>query len=265
MGDGLSEKSHAIGGNLVSGVRDSLTDIKTRKQLENFIDSVLISLSSSLNPKISAIRDSLLNEKVHRWADTLLEHLTGERLKMNVNDIREAALGAQTREDLEKLGLSVNNLLNEILSDTLNNKIGRIRDQLLGAKTNDALRAIVDSAMSSIVYRINNDITPALQENVGFIQKNANKLLMAIGGIALAIIAYVWMQRRKYMKMVTLLASQIHNIPDEKVYNEVTAKIKDNALQTNLEPELNKILKKNDILGKEAWLKTQIKKRSISG
>lgn len=112
-----------------------------------------------------------------------------------------------------------------------------------------AIKAIVDTAMLTIAYRMKHDVKDAVNENASFIQKYAGRLLITAGVIALAIIIVIWMNRQKYLKLVTLLTSQINNIPDKNVYDDLTNRIKDRAVQSGVEPVLRKVLAENGILG----------------
>ena len=55
--------------------------------------------------------------------------------------------------------------------------------------------------------------------------------------------------------MVALLTKQIHDIPDQQVYDTVTARIKNEAVTAGLEPTLRKVLKENGLINTEAWKK----------
>jgi hypothetical protein len=109
--------------------------------------------------------------------------------------------------------------------------------------------------MLTIANRYKSDLEPAVKEDVSFLSKHASSLLLTLGGIAAAIIFFVWWNKRKYLKMVTVLTKHINDIPDKQVYNLVTSRIKDEAITTGIEPQLRKVLDRNGLLGKDAWEK----------
>ncbi len=154
-----------------------------------------------------------------------------------------------------------NNLLKQILSQDTKGKLGAFRDELLGEKTNAAITRIadtlvshiVDSAIVKLAYRYRSDINPLVEGDIGFINKNAKSLLLTLGAIAGAIILLVWRSRLKYLQLTTLLTKHINAIPDQNIYDGVTAKIKDDALTAGLEGQLRDLLMKNGLIGSSNW------------
>ena len=254
LGQGLSTKTDAVGKNLIAGIRDELTDSASQKKISLFLDSLISSVAASAGDDVSKLTDSVFNKKILIWADSLVQTLTGNTLQLNVKEI-QASLVGKTKEDVKEMLNSFRELLNGALSDSTKEKIGKIRDELLGAKTDSALSRIVDNAMTTIAARYKSDLAPELKKDVSFITKNATTLLLALVGIAAAIIFFVWWNKRKYLKMVTVLTKHINDIPDKQVYDLVTSKIKDEAITTGVEPHLRKVLDKNGLLGKDAWEK----------
>ena len=262
LGTGLDSSSKSIGKNVVAGVQEQLADSIFRENLIKLIDSVIGSAGDKANKTLVSLRDSLLSDKWQVFARQLADELTGSKTSSNVAALMETATGEDTRK---KIKLLIGDAMNSIFNDNTNAHIAAIREELLGAKTKDdianirnellnektnmAIKAIVDTAMLTIAYRMKHDVKDAVNENASFIQKYAGRLLITAGVIALAIIIVIWMNRQKYLKLVTLLTSQINNIPDKNVYDDLTNRIKDRAVQSGVEPVLRKVLAENGILG----------------
>ena len=262
LGTGLDSSSKSIGKNVVAGVQEQLADSIFRENLIKLIDSVIGSAGDKANKTLVSLRDSLLSDKWQVFARQLADELTGSKTSSNVAALMETAAGEDTRK---KIKLLIGDAMNSIFNDNTNARIAAIREELLGAKTKDdianirnellnektnmAIKAIVDTAMLTIAYRMKHDVKDAVNENASFIQKYAGRLLITAGVIALAIIIVIWMNRQKYLKLVTLLTSQINNIPDKNVYDDLTNRIKDRAVQSGVEPVLRKVLAENGILG----------------
>jgi hypothetical protein len=257
---GATEKTDSLARTIVAGARDELTSHTTKVKAERFIDSILTSLKDSLNPEVAALRDTIFNPKVIKWSDSLVEALTGKKVRLNVQSLQAAFVG-KSKKDIQDLLISVKAAINDI-TDTTTGKVALLRDELLGPKTDSAINRIVAHAMDTITKRIVSDINPQLRGDVSLINQYATSWLLLMGGIAVVIIFLIWWNRRRYIKMVALLTKHIHNIPDENVYDKVTAKIKDEAITTGLEPSLRKILQKNGMLGEEQW-KLNIKKKGL--
>ena len=259
-GKGVSSQSDSIGTALVRGAINELTDPQTQKKIRQFVDSIISSATDTLTYKTMAMRDSLINRKILIWADSLMEALTGHQLQLNMEKIQLALIG-KTKTDVLELKKAFNDLLNQILSQDTKGKLGSFRDELLGEKTNQAITKIadtlvshiVDSAMVKLSSRYRTDINPLIEGDIGFVNKNAKSLLITVGVIAAAIILLVWRSRVRYLRLTTLLTKQINAIPDQGIYDRVTANIKDDAMTAGLEEQLRDLLQKNGLLGNDNW------------
>ena len=262
LGKGVSSKTDTIGQTLIAGAMNQLTNPVVRKKVSLFLDSILTNLSDSLTVRTRTMEDNLLNKKVLSWADSLMETLTGSRLRMNIDSIQGVFVG-KTKRDVLQMRDGFSQLLAEILSNNTKNRLGSMRDELLGAKTSAALTRIIDTAVTHIVdssmHKISEgfrkDINPQLTGDLSFVHRNATWLLITMGVIAAVIIFLVWQNRKKYLRMVAIIAKQIHDIPDQQVYDQVTAKIKHDSVANGLEPDLRNLLIKNGLINDVSWKK----------
>lgn len=249
-----------MGKNLAAGLHEGITDSSFREDLKNLLDSVIQGAGWSANRSALALRDSLLSEKWFLFTRQLVEDLSGAKTKSNLTQLREVLVGDTARLKIKRL---LAEALDEVLNERNQAKLGRMRDELIGAKTeaqlsvlrdqllgprtNAAIKAIVDTAMMTIAYRVRHDVKEAVGENASFLQKYAGRLLILVGVIATVIILLVWRNRQKYLKLVTVLTSQIHDIPNQDAYNDLTSRIKRSAVVTGVEPTLRKVLKENGL------------------
>jgi len=263
---GVSTQTDSIGRTLVAGAMNELTSPATRRKVSLLLDSILTQFTDSLNLRTRTLEDSLLNRKVLVWADSLIQTLTGSKMRINMDSLQGILVG-KTKRDVLQMRDGFSQLLAEVLSNNTKNRFGLMRDELLGAKTNAALVKIidtavihiVDSAMHRISERFRTDINPQLTRDISFVSKNATWLLITLGAIAAVIIFLVWQNRKKYLRMVAIIAKQVHDIPDQQVYDLVTAKIKQNSVATGLEPDLRKLLAKNGLIADTSWKKDAVK------
>ena len=262
LGKGVSSKTDTIGQTLIAGVMNELTSPVVRKKVSLFLDSILTNLTDSLTVRAGTLEDRLLNHKVQLWADSLVETLTGKHLKMNMDSLQGVLVG-KTKRDVLQMRDGFSQLLAEVLSNNTKNKLGLMRDELLGPKTTTALARIIDTAVTHIVDsamlrisdRLRTDINPQLRQDISFVRRNAIELLITLGVIAAVIIFFIWQNRKKYLRMVTIIAKQIHDIPDQRIYDQVTAKIKQDSVANGLEPDLRDLLKKNGLIGDTSYKK----------
>jgi hypothetical protein len=183
-------------------------------------------------------------------------------MQQNLSEIQLKVVGKSKQDAFEVLD-RVQLLLNGVLNDSTKGKVGALRDELLGDKTNKAIVKIIDTAVSHLIdssmnklaYRLQNDINPILTEDVRHVRRNLIIIIIAIGLVAMGIIILVWQRKTRYLKMVTMLAKQIHDIPDQNIYDNVTKKIKAEATTMGLEPSLRGILNENGLINSESWKK----------
>jgi len=262
LGKGVSSKTDTIGQTLIAGVMNELTSPAVRKKVSLFLDSILTNLTDSLTVRTGTLEDRLLNHKVQLWADSLVETLTGNHLKVNMDSVQRVLVG-KTKRDVLQMRDGFSQLLAEVLSNNTKNKLGLMRDELLGPKTTTALARIIDTAVTHIVDsamlrisdRLRTDINPQLKQDISFVHRNATWLLITLGAIAAVIIFLIWQNRKKYLRMVAIIAKQIHDIPDQHIYDQVTAKIKQDSVATGLEPDLRNLLQKNGLIGDTSYKK----------
>ena len=262
LGKGVSSKTDTIGQTLIAGVMNELTSPVVRKKVSLFLDSILTNLTDSLTVRTGTLEDRLLNHKVQLWADSLVETLTGNHLKMNMDSVQSVLVG-KTKRDVLQMRDGFSQLLAEVLSNNTKNKLGVMRDELLGPKTTTALARIIDTAVTHIVDsamlrisdRLRTDINPQLKQDISFVHRNATWLLITLGAIAAVIIFLIWQNRKKYLRMVAIIAKQVHDIPDQHIYDQVTAKIKQDSVATGLEPDLRNLLAKNGLIGDTSYKK----------
>jgi hypothetical protein len=240
--EGASGGADTLSHRLVGGALDTLVAEETQRRLNDMLDR----LGSTLARQAAETRDSLIGLSTKEMMAELRDELLGPETRAHVGSIREELLGTQTRFLLSRVR-------DEMLGDSLRTLVAELRDELLGSRTQSAVRVIVDSAMTSLVTRYREDLKPVLEGQVGFIQRNATWLLLLIAGLATAIIAFVWWQKRKYTKMLSVLTFQIHDIPDRTQYDELTDRIQRQAKQSGLEADLRKFLAEQGTLGQEAW------------
>ncbi len=282
-GRGFNENTEAIAKNLLAGVNKGLSEPAFQTTLNRLVDSVINTAGKGVNRSTSMLLDSLLSDRIITYTARLVEEATGQKLKGNIaaitHDLQftvDNMLGPDTREKVrllaatamreilnDNLQLAVANMRESITGAPLRNNLAALRDSLLNDRTNAAIRAIVDTAMVTIAYRLKNDVNPSLQDNLSFIQRNATTLLIVLGIIALVIIVVIWRLKQKYAKMTTVLTSQIYAIPDQNTYDELTYRIKEKATIAGVEPSLRKMLSENGLLGKESRESWQAKKAAV--
>ena len=240
--DGVGEKSDTVAGKTAGGALDTLISEKTREGLNRMIDE----MGATLARQAALARDTLLSEKTRLFVQQLKQELLGKETQQDLAVMRNELLGMRTK-------LLLAQMRDELLGDSTTAQAGRLRDELLGSATRSAVQTLVDSAMMSIVARYRSDLKPELEGGFDFIQKHATKLLIAIAALATGIIAFVLYQKRKFQKLSSVMAFQIHEIPNQNAYDDLTKRIQRKAQETGVEPDLRKVLKEQGLLGAEAW------------
>lgn len=252
LGKGVASESEQIGANLILGIRNELTDSVTRIRISGFLDSLITSVVDSTGKRIVKSSDSIFFHKIIPWADSIVVTLLGPKVQADLEKLQYTLVG-KTKEDVFEMKAALQQLIVFALSDSTQGRIGMLRDELLGAKTDTAVARIVESAMTQIINRYNKDLNPVIKGDISFVTKNAKELLLLTGVVALGIILAVWLSRRKYLKLVAVLSKHINEIPDQKIFDQITSNIKKETVPGLLEPTLRKVLEKNGMLGSESW------------
>ena len=247
FGEGLFDQAKTnvdtVGSELVKGLQEELTNEESRKQLQNYIDSVITQAGTSANKQAVALRDSLLSDYIKIWVSDVVESAVASFNGNLLDDETVLRLKIQISELASGIGSS-------ILNDTTLMRIAALRDTVLGDKTNKLIAAIIDSALTTLSSRLKNDISPQLRENLSFLEKNATWILILIGLIAIGIIWFVWHQKEKYLKMTKLLTYQIAEVPEVQTKEELKNNISKNAKTIGVEDQLRKLLDDQGLLHK---------------
>jgi hypothetical protein len=249
---GFNQRADTLSRTVIKGITEQLSDPATKKRVIGLLDSIVVSLDNTIEPRVQGMMGNVLNHKVLLWSDSLVEVLSGKHLRLNMRALQYEMVG-RTKEDILQIRNSFKAFLDDMLSDNTVQKFGKFRDEMLGPKTDSAISRIVDHATAKVINQINYRLNPTFKQDVSYLGKYGAYFLAGTGAIAVIIILVVWWSKRRYANMVTLLAKHIHNIPDQKVYDKVTGRIKDEAISTGLEPYLRKILTANGLIGKSNW------------
>lgn len=245
FGEGVIEpvgaEADTIGYDLVKGMRESLTEEEFQQEL----DSMIIRLGITTNEQLRNLLDSLLGESTKYQLGELRDELIGDTTVSRLLYLRNSLLDNYLQNYLNE---TVSRLGPQFLNDSTIQKLAEVRDTLLGARSNDLIKAIVDSMMITFAGRFKTDVNPLLRDNLSFIEKNATWLLILIGAIALAITAFIWKQKQKYLKMTKLLTYQISEFPEPNSKEALKNNISRNAKAVGVEDELRVLLDKTGLL-----------------
>ncbi len=233
LGEGLvagaATGADSLGAGVVKGARDALTDSVTKHRLSELIDQ----LGDTLTHEVTAMRDTLLGRYTQLWIRQLKNDLLGDSTRMQLATLRNELLGDRTR-------MLVRDLSNE----------------LLGAATRSAIDSIITSSVMTLALGYEKEIKPKLQEQESIIKKYASELAWGSGGLIASLMilgGVIFARSRRYRKMVEVMTFQIHEIPDQQFYDELTRRIRKKAQEVGVERHLRKVLSEQGILGKESW------------
>lgn len=258
---------------------DGITYSKLAKNLKSPTDSLINSLAGSA---LMGIADSS-----HKALDTLFKNLNGKvdpelaklihaidtmgettnfqickigdsvhwqigRIGGDIKSISKTVdqLVANLKSQVKDLpGMLIANALDTLKSPRSHAKMDSIMSNLLDANTKAKVRDLISSAMKPTLDSLSRDADKLVQKDAPFLKKQAIELIVAIGIVAIAIIAFVWYERRRYARLTQILTYEIDKMPEGNVnaYDDLTHRIKKHAQDENLEPLLRKILVKQGI------------------
>ena len=259
--DGLAERSDSIGAGLGSGlsrsIRDTLLSDRMQAGLTGLIDSVITVAGLSANRGAVGLRDSLLNIRTRDWllalerdltTDLVLasagisENLLGARTRRRVRMLRDELLGAETM-------LFAAALRDTLLGPRMREQIALLRDELLGPETRKAL--------DSLLLTATDRIQQVTREEEGFLKRNITAILWTAGGIVallLIIGGIVAVKVRRYKKMLETVTLQIHTMPNQQAYDDLTDRIQRKAQEVGIEQKFRQFLEKQGLQGEGSWI-----------
>jgi hypothetical protein len=243
-----NELASGVGKNLMNGI-----DSNSKKTIDDILKEVNI---DKLNPDIQKLLVAITT-----IGDTTSLQITkvGDNVHWQIGRLNGdvALMGKTVRGITDSIKNGTKDLLTNIIQNALNSlqtpqsktKIDSIVANLLDKNTRQKAQLLVSSAIQPTIDSLANKIHATVQNDLPFMQKQAVGLLLAIGIIALGIIAFVWYERSKYARLVKILTFQIDKMPEEHraAYDDLTKSIKANAQSQDLQPLLSKILIKQGI------------------
>ena len=170
-------------------------------------------------------------------------------------DIKPIVFVPQDGEVKRKIG----EIRNEVIGKPALKDIIAIRDSLLGAETSFLVNSLIKSALDTFQVKYKEiipEIKKDFREETTFLKKNAESFVFTAGGfiaVLVIIVGFVNRRRKRYQNISRLLTFQIHSIPEQKSYDELTHRIRLKAQESGLEIELRKILGSQGIIGAESW------------
>jgi hypothetical protein len=242
----LPNTSDTIGRKVSAAILHELTKKESRLR----IDSLLSSASDRAKSELPGLTDSLFNKDVIAWLSTAREKVTGEELNHDIDQIVESLLGKTKRgasEMEENLKDSFKNYLVTVLNDSVKHKIEIMRDALIGDKADTLLKRAVRDALQELVNGYRDKVHPLLKQDLNLLEKNAGWILIMVLAVALIIIGFMWWNRWRYIRLLTIVTEQIQEIEDQKLYDSLTLKINQVSTNANLDKKLNSHLSKHKL------------------
>ncbi|MBS1913324.1 MAG: hypothetical protein JST22_15155 [Bacteroidetes bacterium] len=260
-----------LGGGLVQGARDTLTNEESKRKLASLLDVVTAHIDSGLARGGTTLRDSLLGEYTKAWLLNLKDELLGAKTREQLAAVRDELLGPKTQalvqhlvqENLLGPGTTerVNALVRQGVLDPLKSTVDDIlyklrteeapglRDTLIGPKT----AAYIDSILTRSLMRVDTALQRAnatAKDQEGFLKKNITTILWTAGGIILLLMAagtWIFVRAYRARKIIDVLTYQIH---------DYTSKTGDTTLTENIKAESKRV-------GTEGYLRPLLVKKGL--
>lgn len=236
---GLADTAQAISKSLIIGLKGSMDTLdpdfqKLKLKLEelgNLSEAQLAKLGNQLDLRVKNLKADIKDEELKKFLLSIIQESTGKLKK-------------ETRTLLSDM---IQEALNSFDAETAKEKMQIIIHGALGDSTRIKAQLLVNAALQPTVDSIMTKIEKIVHKDVPFVQRQAKNLLFALAALAAAIIGWIWYQRRKYAKLVSILTYQIDKIPSQDLYDELTKRIRNETQKTELEPLLRDVLKEQGI------------------
>jgi len=256
---GCSSFFENAGASLTAGAMESVID--RSDTLGRRLDTLIANAGTGAAVQAAHLRDTLTGVRMQQGIGGLRESLIGAPARENVGALRDELIGTKAGEDLVRLrnallDRSLQKYLAEtasqigpsLLNDSTRRGLAAVRDTLIGARTNSLVRAIVDSALTTLQMRLTRDIYPGMRSNVGFVEQNATLLIALTGIVALVVAWFIWTQKEKYARIAKMLTVQISGFPEGPAKETFKTNISRNAKMIGIEDELRKLLDSQGLL-----------------
>ena len=232
---GIRDKADSISLKLITGFKgvfDTLDpDIKKLMsdidKIGNLTDAQILKMGNTLDNQLTRLKGNIKDESLKIFILNMVEEVTGKLNNNTKNLLSNMITSALETLESESTKRRLNAVIDSLLNDANKQKAGMF------------LRSVLQPSIDTIMLKIDK----VTQKDIPFIQKQASNLLLLIGGIALAIIGFIWYQRMKYVKLIKVLTTQIELIPEQKEYDKLTKNIRKQTLIEGVEPLLRSILK----------------------
>ena len=250
--------------NLTKNAELGLTDPVAKRKTQLALDTLVASLGSGIKTQVdSLMKDTLINYKIQsivvNLKNELLGKKTSEQLQAIITGVREDAIGTQTQKEVKAL---IDSIVNEVGGGSTQTAIKRIKNTLLGDSTKNQLSGIVASVVDTLTVHYNKGLAKTINSQITFFTDKGLILIVAVTLALLLIIGFVWYKKHQQLVLMNQIMFEIHRMPNQQYYDELTYRIKNNVSNKTL---LNKLLAKQDILGEDAWKRRLKKENNLPG
>ncbi len=236
---GFADTAQLISRNLLIGLKGSMDTLdpdfqKLKLKIEelgNLSDAQLAKLGNQLEMRVKNLKADIKDEDLKKFLISVIEESTG-------------TLKKQTKTMLSDM---IQNALNNFDAETAKEKVQIILNGALGDSTKIKAQELVSSALQPTMDSLFKRIEKIVHKDVPFVERQAKKLLLALAALAAGIIGWIWYQRRRYARLVSILTYQIDKIPSKELYDELTKRIRNQTQKEELEPLLRETLKEQGI------------------
>jgi len=248
----LDSASYDIGKNVVAGANSEVRALSRNliNSLKTYADTLdpLDPLTRKIKRQVDSL-GQLTNAQVDSIGLTVLRRVIDLKREVKDEELKRFFLDAITkagntvdRKTRPLLANMIETALDSLNSTATRGKLAAIRDSLLNEATQRKLQDIIRLSLQPTLDTLTTRIRSIIHDDLPVVQKYATQFLFGLGAVLSAIIAWVWYQRRRYLRLVQLLTNQIHRIPDNNTYDKLVGQIQSEAQKENLEPLLRETL-----------------------
>lgn len=229
---------------------DSLSAKFTRSLIKNLDE---LGLEKRMTDITNSVKESLLNEDTQQELKSLVSAVLNKATGDLDKTINEIIGNIDTDKLTYRLLAARNKLLSEGLSDSLSSTLNQViagldfaivREKLLTELNNEEVKETIRNMTRTPLDEV--EVTG--QGFLDTIRKYAGRLLLGVLGVAAAIIVLVYKFRRKNHRDISvLLMKEIEKQGNVSEIKTLKNRIRDAAIQQNLEKEIQQTLKEVNI------------------
>ena len=213
--------TESVGENLMTGLTKEIKSEGFRDTIQLLVNHVFQDLRSELTLTLDSLVITLTSDENKARVESMVASLFAE---------------ANARKANEFINTSLEGISFTSIADSL-------RANLLNEETQEALNNIIPTKIDSILDKADGILNKIGEDGESFIERNIWTIVLGVASLMLlGTLLFFWRKKRQESKMNDVIMATINDLKKDDVFDGLTDKIQQNAINRGIESTLNKRL-----------------------